>query len=178
MYPVKNISWKDCHQFFISLSMLVPDLNLSFPTEAQWEYSCRAGSNTRYHFGESVSESQSNFGFSVKSIFSPVISGLRPVKSYAPNAWGLYEMHGNISEWCLDGLRVYPSIPNSLEIDPIGPLDAELAVIRGGAWGDSETHNSSASRDVYLIDSGSTHIGVRPCFLDGQQELIDRRYSV
>ncbi len=133
--PVEQVSWDDCQQFFKQLNQLIPDLQLSFPTEAQWEYACRAGSVTPFHTGENITTEQANFnGNSPYANFPKGENRGRtvPVKSFQANNWGLYQMHGNVWEWCLDYCREYRNISNKLQPDPVGPLDHERAALRGG----------------------------------------------
>jgi formylglycine-generating enzyme required for sulfatase activity len=123
------------------------------PTEAEWEYACRAGTTTSFHFGETLSADQACFN----------TSETKPVGSYPPNAWGLYDMHGNVLEWCQDRFAAYR--PEDA-IDPKGPLgpDApEGGVLRGGCWYYQAWMCSSASRQMELPDS---------VFYDGACRLI------
>ncbi|MDR1787363.1 MAG: formylglycine-generating enzyme family protein [Treponema sp.] len=94
------------------------------PTEAEWEYACRAGTTTLYNFGDSISPSDANYdtGTSYKST---------EVGSYAPNAWGLFDMHGNVIEWCYDWYGVYS---DTAQTDPSGPLSGTQRILRGGSY--------------------------------------------
>ncbi|WP_367155151.1 formylglycine-generating enzyme family protein [Methylomonas sp. HYX-M1] len=118
--PVDSVSWNDVQTFLTKLNGLQPELQLCLPSEAQWEYACRAGTATAYSFGEAIRTEQVN------------CSGRNtlPVKSLPPNAWGLYQMHGNVWEWCRDGYAAYPQGPVT---DPVGP-EADSRVLRGGSW--------------------------------------------
>jgi formylglycine-generating enzyme required for sulfatase activity len=125
----------------------LPGVVAELPTEAEWEYACRAGSETPFHFGATISPEQANYDGN-----HPYAGGRKgeyrqktvPVKSFAPNDWGLYEMHGNVWEWCADGLRDYAD--ETVE-DPRGP-EGEVAtrVVRGGSWADEARWLRSASR--------------------------------
>ena len=141
--PVEMVSWNDCQDFIKKLNASLagtPDapagFKFSLPTEAQWEYACRAGTNTAYHFGDTLNNDQANFG---NSIFEKPLRGTSEVGSYPANAWGLHDMHGNVFEWCLDSFAVYP---DHAATDPIQPfptgrelLRGETAcVLRGGSW--------------------------------------------
>lgn len=109
--PVEQVSWDDCQQFFKQLNQLIPELHLTFPTEAQWEYACRAGSQTPFNTGENLTTEQANYnGNYPYADFDRGVSRGKtvPVKRFQPNAWGLYQMHGNVWEWCLDSRRDYP----------------------------------------------------------------------
>jgi formylglycine-generating enzyme required for sulfatase activity len=140
------------------------------PTEAEWEYACRAGTTTPFHFGVSLSSKQANFdgkrpyGEATKG---PTKGKTVKVGSYQPNAWGLYDMHGNVWEWCLDGTRSYTS--NSVE-DPEGPepndnvpglKGFEPATLRGGSWQDGANACRSAVRIAGAPTDLSNNKGIR-----------------
>ena len=111
--PVTNVSWKDCQDFINKLNKLEPFSNQNFrlSTEAEWEYSCRAGTVTKYYFGDKIAPEDANWGDSNTK-------NLVPVGSYKPNPFGLYDMHGNVREWVGDLRGDYPSTP---VFDPKGP---------------------------------------------------------
>ncbi len=92
--PVENISWKDAQRFIAIVNDLVPGLDLALPSEAHWEYACRAGTVTPFSFGETITLDQVNYDSRREKTV--------PVASLPPNAWGLYEMHGNVREWVGD----------------------------------------------------------------------------
>lgn len=124
--PVESVSWDDCQEFCQRLSLKEGRL-YRFPTEAEWEYACRAGTTTVFHYGNSLSSKQANCDFG---------EGRRktaPVGSYQPNAFGLYDMHGNVCEWCADWYDVnyYGWSPRQ---DPQGPPTGQSRVLRGGSW--------------------------------------------
>lgn len=122
--PVENVSWNNCQDFLKRLNKRLPGLDLNLPTEAQWEYACRAGTTTPFSFGLNITPEQVNYNGEY-----PYPGGKKgsyrgetvPVASLPPNPWGLYEMHGNVDEWCQDGLRTYQQ---TAETDPVGPLTA------------------------------------------------------
>ncbi|NBC33980.1 MAG: SUMF1/EgtB/PvdO family nonheme iron enzyme [Alphaproteobacteria bacterium] len=122
--PVENVSWHDVQSFLRQLEELLPGCGADLPTEAEWEYACRAGTPTPFSFGDSVTREQVNYrGDAGETV---------PVKSLPPNPWALYEMHGNVWEWCADGLRHYDAAPQR---DPKGPESEDAPrVIRGGSW--------------------------------------------
>ena len=133
--PVDSVSWNDVTQRFLpALAELGGDYNFCLPTEAQWEYACRAGSATAYSFGDAIDEQLANYNSNAESSHlareQNQLSTV-DVYRYSPNPWGLYQMHGNIWEWCLDSLREYVSVGEV--IDPVGRLDGKRA-LRGGAW--------------------------------------------
>jgi formylglycine-generating enzyme required for sulfatase activity len=107
--PVENVSWKDItDKFLTQVNKQYPQLKLRLPTEAEWENACRAGTSSLYSFGDEITKEQANFA----------ASRAAEVKSYPPNQWGLYEMHGNVWEWCQD--YWYGRYPAGSVIDPQG----------------------------------------------------------
>ena len=105
------------------------------PTEAEWEYACRAGTTSAYNTGASITTSQANFG--------NTLGRTTAVGSYAPNAWGLYDMHGNVLEWCWDWYGTYAS---GAQTDPRGADSGAIRVLRGGSWDNSAWYSRSATR--------------------------------
>ncbi|KFB68485.1 MAG: Serine/threonine-protein kinase pkn1 [Candidatus Accumulibacter vicinus] len=135
--PVEQVSWDEAQRFLRALEALLPGCEAALPTEAQWEYACRAGSETPFSFGGNITPEQVNYDGN-----SPYAGGAKgrhreetvPVKSLPANAWGLYEMHGNVWEWCADGLRSYDE---QAQQDPAGPVSGDEEaprVVRGGSW--------------------------------------------
>ncbi len=132
--PVERVSWDDVQTFLDRLNELVPGLVADLPSEAQWENACRAGTTTPFSFGDNITPAQVNYNGEF-----PYADGKKgqfrertvPVKSLPPNPWGLYEMHGNVWEWCADWFGNYPQGP---QIDPSGPPEGVGRVLRGGSW--------------------------------------------
>jgi formylglycine-generating enzyme required for sulfatase activity len=128
MYPVELVSWEDAVEFCKKLSDLPAEKNAGrvyrLPTEAEWEYACRAGSKTAYSFGESARSLGDYAWFSENSSFQT-----HPVGEKKANAWGLYDMHGNVWEWCSDWYGEYGKGAVS---DPSGPQEGAERVCRGG----------------------------------------------
>ena len=120
------------------------------PTEAEWEYACRAGTTTAYNTGNSITTSQANF--------NNILGRTTSVGSYAPNAWGLYDMHGNVLEWCWDWLGSYSG---GAQADPRGPGTSSQRVIRDGSWGNGAQGLRSAWRGNGSPGSRSSYIGFR-----------------
>ena len=148
--PVEKVSWNDAVEFCDKLTEMenkggrVPQgMFYRLPTESQWEYACRAGTSTKYSWGDDIDPKLANYRD----------SGLKetvPVGSYRPNAWGFYDMPGNVWEWTADWGGIYPSGPVT---DPIGPASGHHGadsrrVTRGGSWG---------SLDVRSAGRGSSH---------------------
>jgi formylglycine-generating enzyme required for sulfatase activity len=126
--PVESLSWDACQTFLTKLNEKCGGTgSFSLPTEAQWEYACRAGTTTRYSFGDDtklLGDHAWHFGNCKET---------HPVGQKKPNAWGLYDMHGNVWEWCADwfGGDYYGKSPAD---DPIGPASGTSRVVRGGSW--------------------------------------------
>jgi formylglycine-generating enzyme required for sulfatase activity len=134
--PVENIGWSDAQAFISKLNEMKPELRLCLPTEAQWEYACRAGTTTRYAFGDELTKEQANFEGSTTV----------DVANSFPNGWGLYDPHGNVFEWCQDW---YGSYPDQSVVDPQGVQQGDLRVARGGAYSSIMGHCRSAYRANY-----------------------------
>ncbi|MDD5298404.1 MAG: formylglycine-generating enzyme family protein [Rhodocyclaceae bacterium] len=117
-HPVDQVCWYDCREFFTRLNVLVRGLAAGIPYEAQWEHACRAGTTTAYSFGQTFDHKLANIG-----------GQTIPVASLPPNPWGLYEMHGNVWEWCADWFGPYEAEPQP---DPEGPPQGFDRVLRGG----------------------------------------------
>ena len=131
--PVENVSWDDAQSFCKKVHEKTGH-TVCLPTEAQWEYSCRAGTSTPFHFGQELNGTQANcdgnypYGTTQKG---PYLGKTSPVGSYPANAWGLYDMHGNVWEWCQDW---YSNYPKQSVTDPRGPEVGSFCVLRGGCW--------------------------------------------
>jgi formylglycine-generating enzyme required for sulfatase activity len=129
-YPVEQVSWDDAVEFCQRLSALPEEKKAGrvyrLPTEAEWEYACRAGSQMAYSFG-SDEKSLVNFGW-YKSNSNSMTHAVGLKKA---NAWGLYDMHGNVWEWCADW---YGEYHKGTVNDPRGPEDGSYRVNRGGCW--------------------------------------------
>ena len=129
--PVENVSWKDAIEFCRRLSEMPNEKRSGrvyhLPTEAEWEYSCRGGATSLkpFHFGDSLSPREANF--------NGAVGRPTPVGSYPANAFGLFDMHGNVWEWCADWYGPYTH--KSVK-DPTGASTGERRVLRGGSWGD------------------------------------------
>jgi formylglycine-generating enzyme required for sulfatase activity len=144
--PVEQVSWDDCQQFLSKLNGRVSGGGFRLPSEAQWEYACRAGTTTTFSFGSTITPEQVNYNGNYP--FAGAAKGLSrqktvPVKSLPPNAWGLYEMHGNVWQWCNDW---YGDFSGSAERDPAGPSSGSARVSRGGSWGSGAGYCRSALR--------------------------------
>jgi len=123
--PVEMVSWNDAAEFCKKLSEKTRQ-PVRLPTEAEWEYACRAGTRTAYSFGDDASALGEYAWHGGNSEGKP-----HPVGQKKPNAWGLYDMHGNVWEWCADWYGGYPKGPAT---DPSGPASGGARVLRGGSW--------------------------------------------
>ena len=140
--PVENVSWHDAVEFCKKLSELPEEKKAGrvyrLPTEAEWEYACRAGSKTAYSFEDEEGLLPEYGWFSRNSSNRTHTVGL-----LEPNAWGLHDMHGNVWEWCSDWYEEYPKGAVS---DPTGPKEGSYRVLRGGCWNDEAAYCRSAFR--------------------------------
>jgi formylglycine-generating enzyme required for sulfatase activity len=148
--PVENVNWHDVQDFLRKLEGLLPGCRADLPTEAEWEYACRAGTTTPFSFGKTITTDEVNYDGNY-----PYAGGAKgkdrgktvPVKSLPANVWGLYEMHGNVWEWCADGMRTYDG---ELQVDPRGPEGKEpRRADRGGSWISIARRARSACRDTF-----------------------------
>ena len=120
--PVENVSWDDVQAFLQRLAHWLPDgCEPALPTEAEWEYACRAGTRTAYAWGDEFIEGRANVSTDATTA----------VLGYPANRWGLFGMHGNVWEWCADAPRRYQDRP---EVDPDGGTEGDHRAVRGGAW--------------------------------------------
>ena len=142
-------------------------MNFDLPTEAQWEYACRAGTTTALSNGRNLTDRKHDDGldglgryaFNGGCAEGSVQNGHVPVGSYLPNAWGLYDMHGNVSEWCFD--RYKADLGSDAVCDPKGPEKGKFRVLRGGSWDSPASSCRSASRDLYYPDYDFSSYGFR-----------------
>ncbi len=132
--PVTNVSWEDCQEFIKKLNTKTNG-GYRLPTEAEWEYACRAGTTTAYSFGDILTKNDANVdGFSAK------VGGI-----YNPNAFGLYDMHGNVWEWCGDW---YADYSGGAVTDPKGPGTGTRRVLRGGSFSNVVSNARSSLRCI------------------------------
>jgi len=176
--PVERVSWEDCQGFLERINRRLPGLALSLPSEAQWEHACRAGTEAATYAGalEILGDANapvldpiawyggnSRVEFELKNgmdasqwlkdrQYPEPRSGTHPVGRKRPNPWGLYDMLGNVREWCLDGGGKYAAEPAT---DPIGPIETGAGrVLRGGSW-------DNGARDVRCAYRSQDHPGYR-----------------
>ncbi|MCY3006736.1 MAG: formylglycine-generating enzyme family protein [Planctomycetota bacterium] len=147
--PVEHVSWEDCQAWFEKLCEHHESLQLSLP----WEYACRAGSTSAYCFGNDPKELPKYGCFDKNSKLRP-----HPVKQFQPNGWGLYDMHGNVWEWCSDCYGKYAS---SAQSDPTGPTEGPARVLRGGSWIAPARYLRSACRSGSDPGDRDAYLGFR-----------------
>ena len=148
-----NVTWYEAVAFCAKLNnkeKLPKDWKFSLPTEAEWEYACRAGTNTKYAFGNSLNEKQAGFRPGVRDVVN--------VGTYPPNYWGFFDMHGNVWEWCQDWRGPYPQYD---EIDPTGPSTGTFKALRSGGYMDTAERLGSSYRAEKEPTYGSGTYGFR-----------------
>lgn len=150
-HPVVCVSWNDAVAFCRWLSEQDKH-NYRLPTEAEWEYACRAGTTTAYHFGNAISTDLSNHDLA--------IGATTPIGKYQPNALGLFDMHGNVLDWCADWSE--DDYPSSNAVDPQGPESGEHRVLRGGSFDNYAMNVRSAAREANAPEARNGSIGFRP----------------
>jgi formylglycine-generating enzyme required for sulfatase activity len=161
--PVDTVSWDDC-QAFIKKLRDKDKKAYRLPTEAEWEYACRAGTKTPFHFGETISTDQANYngnftyGDGKKGVNRKKTT---PVGSFPANAWGLHDMHGNLWQWCQDWDGEYPQKD---VVDPQGADNGKFPVLRGGSWFNGPRDCRSASRLSFDPGYRGQAYGLRVCF--------------
>jgi len=170
--PVERVSWADALLFCNELSqkeglaphyvirnsdqaVIAGGVGYRLPTEAEWEYTCRAGTETAYSFGDDAGLLDKYAWYQSNSEGQPW-----PVGTKLPNAWGLYDMHGNVWEWCWDSFdeNYYRQSPG---VDPLGASQAGYRVFRGGSWHDDPRRCRSAQRGEYAPEPRINNIGFR-----------------
>jgi len=166
--PVECVSWEDCQQFCQKLTRkdgLEGELPSPYrmPTEVEWEYACRSGTTSAFHFGDNISTIQANFHANYVSSVGPkgkYRQETTPVGTFRGNAWGLYDMHGNVFEWCADSYRPYSEHD---VVDPL-PEEGDVRVLRGGSWHSLVARCRSACRGWGAPGYCGSDVGFRVCF--------------
>jgi len=152
--PVEQVSWVDAQEFIQRLNRKEGEKGYRLPTETQWEYACRAGSKGRYCFGDE----QTQLG-EYAWYWNNSDNKTHPVGQKKPNAWGLFDMHGNVYEWCQDRHRDYPT---SHVTDPIGPESSEpFRMLRSCSFHCGAKDLRSANRGDYRENERLFSIGFR-----------------
>jgi len=164
--PVETVSWDDVQGWLEKMNKehpLTAGWKWVLPTEAQWEYACRARTETVFSFGDVLNGKEGNcdgnypYGTSAKG---PYLEKTASVGNYAPNAWGLHDMHGNVLEWCRD--RYDGNYYEDEQNDPTGPTSGTDRVFRGGSWGIFARYCRAAYRGRFTPEDRSVNLGFRP----------------
>ena len=156
-HPAVYISWNDVQEFIQAVNEAAGAELYRLPTEAEWEYACRAGTTTRWSFGDDEGQ-LGEYAWYYDNAWEVGLEYAQPVGTKLPNPWGLHDMHGNVYEWCQDW---YGSYSSSSQIDPTGPVTGSARVIRGGRFGSVAQYVRSASRSNYSPSNRSNNIGAR-----------------
>ena len=170
--PVEQVSWHDAMEFCRRLSQRTAR-HYTLPSEAQWEYACRAGTTTPFHFGETISAELANYD--ARKVYGDSEKGeyrqqTTEVASFPANPWGLHDMHGNVWEWCLDHWHdSYAGAPEDgsawLNEDANKSQDQNWRLLRGGSWSNDPRYCRSAYRNNNHPDNRNHNIGFRVCCL-------------
>jgi formylglycine-generating enzyme required for sulfatase activity len=170
-FPVESVTWDEAVEFCTKLSALPAEQSARrkyrLPTEAEWEYACRAGTKNVFHYGNTLTGTEANINGTAPYGVAGVTANLRrtcPVGSYKPNAWGMYDMHGNVFEWTADwhGANYYPECKKlGLVKDPPGPATGSQRIHRGGAWPYQGFYARTAFRGHYPPGSRYNCLGLR-----------------
>ena len=154
IHPVESVTWNEC-QLFISKLNKRGIGKFRLPTEAEWEYACRAGTNTPYYWGKKMKiNGSSEYAWANSRSFART----HAVGQKLPNGWGLYDMSGNVWEWCSDWFGPYTK---HAQVNPDGPAEGKMKVFRGGSWYDFFESHRSANRHKHAPDERYTAIGFR-----------------
>lgn len=166
--PVEMVSWDECQDFVKKLSAK-EGKRYRLPTEAEWEYACRAGTTTPFHFGDTISSDQANYH--ANGVYGKGVKGLFRAKTtavdlFTANAWGLKDMHGNVYQWCEDWYGPYPQTESSAasrQTDYRNDKQAQARVARGGAWPADPVACRTANRCQFAPGHRCSYLGVRVC---------------
>ena len=153
-HPVDNVGWGDIQKFLNRINKLANcDRCYRLPTEAEWEYAARAGTSSSYSFGNTADALDKYAWHAGNSGFTT-----HPVATKAPNAWGLYDMQGNVYEWVQDFYGPYQAVD---VIDPIGATVGTEYILRGGSWTDTAREQRPSYRDYYAPNHRHNFFGFR-----------------
>ena len=163
--PVEEVSWNDVQEFLQKLNAKTGK-TYRLPTEAEWEYACRAGTTTPFNTGNNLTTSQANYDGNYpynNNAEGEYRNKTMPVGSFPPNTWGLYDMHGNVWEWCSDWYGADYSNSNSPQTNPAGPSSGSFRVFHGGSWYSYAQYCRAAYRSSDAPGRRTDIIGFRLC---------------
>lgn len=172
-HPAESVTWADAELFCKKLSKLADEVaagrRYRLPTEAEWEYACRANTRTAFWCGAKLSAKAANFSIGNDKLRPEevTVGSTLPVGQFRPNVWGLYDMHGNVAEWVSDWYSdaYYSESPTD---DPAGPATGSAKVIRGGSWQSLWSECRSSARDASPPERGTNRIGFRVVMIEGE----------
>jgi formylglycine-generating enzyme required for sulfatase activity len=170
--PVEQVNWYEATDYCERLTQqergagrIQPGAAYRLPTEAEWEYACRGSTSTRFSYGDDPEYTNlTNYAWYFQNIHTP--EGTNPVGQKLPNPWGLYDMHGNVFEWCQNRDSAY--LPGGIALDPQGPTTGLFRGIRGGGWGYPASRCRSAYRSRFYPDFREHFLGFRAVLASGQ----------
>ena len=167
--PVEKVSYLDATAYCSALTQrerqagrLPPRYEYRLPSEAQWEYACRAGTTNRFSFGDTAADAD-QYAWTWENSDGST----HPIGQKRPNPWGLYDMHGNVWEWCLDWFGEYPATDLT---DPSGPAQGKIKVFRGGGWNNEVQFARSANRFMMAPASGIYFVGFRVALSQSREQ--------
>ena len=159
--PVERVSWEDVQVFLSRLNQMEQNAGrlpngwkYCLPTEAQWEYACRAGTTTLYSWGNDINSSHANYNWDGNETTKETVD----VGQYTPNSWGFFDMHGNVWEWVNDWYAIYSSAKKN---DPVGPASGSIRIRRGGSWDNDGQNLRSAKRGSSSPSIRNDNMGFR-----------------
>ncbi len=162
--PVETVSWNDATNFCTQLSARTEG-TYGLPSESQWEYACRAGTTTPYYFGESITTELANYFGSSDTPPGENRATTTEVGIFPPNAFGLYDMHGNVFEWCQDDWHdSYDGAPSD---GSAWKTEGQFKMARGGTWYINASSCRSATRNYINADIQSEYVGFRVVYMPG-----------
>jgi len=164
-HPAVHVSWSETQSFIQALNTASGDSLYRLPSEAEWEYAARAGTTTMWSFGDEIDQLNK---YSVNEVSATSSRG-HPVGMKLPNPWGLYDMHGNVEEWCQDWFGPYSSGP---QVDPQGPEEGTNRVVRGGSF---RTKGYSKQRVAFrqgiYLGNGNNNVGFRVLMMEPKSSV-------
>ena len=158
--PVEKLSFFDASNYCATITLrereagrLPAGYEYRLPSEGEWEYACRAGATNLYGFGDDASVAE-QFAWTAENSDAAT----HPVGLKRPNAWGLFDTHGNVWEWCSDWFEPYPAAPLT---DPVGPATSKFKLFKGGGWNQDLEYGRASSRFMMSPSNGIHFVGFR-----------------